>query len=108
MRLEAFENGLAIVERSQCGRKRDRAERNNLGLLPGARFPIGDEHVVAECGAEFGIFAQRFGETGLGYAGDGDRCGHRASKVKKEEDRQECLSHKTGIAGTTATSRPSL
>ena len=108
MRLETFEDCLAVMERSQRRRKRNRAEGNDLRLLPGARFPIGDEHVIAEGGSEFRILAERFGETGLGYARDGDRCGHRASQVKKEEDRQECLSYKTGIAGTAATSRLSL
>ena len=73
MRLEALENGLAIMEGSQRGRKRNRAEGNDLRMLPGARFPIGDEHVVAEGGAEFGIFAKRFREPGLRNAGDGDR-----------------------------------
>jgi len=65
MRFEALENGLTIVERSERGRKRNRAEGNDLRLLPGARFPIDDQHVVAEGGAEFGILAQRFRETGL-------------------------------------------
>src|SRR4029077_5427542 len=80
MRFEAFKDGLAVVEGSQRGRKRDRAEGHDLRLLPRARFPVGDEHVVAERGAEFGVLAQRFGETGLRNAGDGDRYGHRASQ----------------------------
>src|SRR6266566_4531098 len=86
MRFEALEDGLAIMEGSQRGRKRDGAEGNDLRLLPGARFPIGDEHVVAESRAELGVFAERFRETGLGYAGDGDRCGHRASLGEKRRD----------------------
>ena len=63
MRLEALENGLAIMEGSQRGGKRDRSERNDLRLLPGTRFPIGDKHVVAEGGAELGSFAQGFREA---------------------------------------------
>ena len=64
VRFEAFEDGLTVVEGSQRGRKRNRAEGNDLRLLPRTRFPIGDEHVVAEGCAECGIFAQRFRETG--------------------------------------------
>src|SRR5260370_42495671 len=80
MRLEAFENGLTVVERGQGGREGNRAEGNDLLLLPGASFPIGDEHVVAEGGAEFGMFAQRFRETGLGYASGGNRRRHGPQK----------------------------
>lgn len=64
VRFEAFEDGLTVVERSQRGRKRDRAEGNDLRLLPRTRFPIGHEHVVAEGSAKLGILAQRFCEPG--------------------------------------------
>ena len=63
MRFEALEDGLAIMERSQRRRKRDWAKGNNLRRLPGTCFPIGDQHVVAEGGAEFGSFAQCFREA---------------------------------------------
>ncbi len=83
MRLEAFEDGLTVVERSECRRKRDRAEGNDLRLLPRSSLPIGDEHMVAEGGAEFGIFAQRFREPGLWNASNRDRVWHRASQGEK-------------------------
>src|SRR6266446_7538880 len=65
MRLESFEDGLTVMERSQRGRKRDWAEGNDLRLFPGTRLPIGDEHVIAEGGAELGILAQGFREAGF-------------------------------------------
>src|SRR6266700_4449372 len=83
MRFEAFENGLTVMERSQRGRKRERAEGNDLGRLPPAGFPIGNEHVVAESGAELGVFPQCFCKPRLGYASDRNRCGHRASHKEK-------------------------
>ncbi len=83
MGLEAFENGLAVMKRSKRGGKGDRAEWNNLGLLPGVGFPISGQHVVAEGGAELRIFSQGFRETRLRDSRDGDRCGHRASQKKE-------------------------
>ena len=87
MGLEAFEEGLTVVEGGEGRREGHWAEGPNARVVPLAVVPIGDEHVVAVIGAKGRCLAKFFREAGVRGAGDGDGGGHDGPGC--ERDRSE-------------------